>query len=536
MKDRNGNTALHNACKKNYTAIVRMLLAEDSINVNIPNQNGNTALAIAVYENNIEIIQELLKCNNININSLNVQLETPLIAACRMNNYRVAKILLDQQAIINKRYDLNGETAIFHAVRNNNKKLVILLLENEASISFKNKSGKSPLTIAKEYKFKSIVSLLFSHIKNQQALKNKSSTLSLNENLVRSDDKKAFWNGTSHNRNGSLNISHNRNGSLNLPNGNGFISHNRNGSLNLSNGGSYVSHNRNGSFNLSNGNGYINHHKRNGSLGLSNPATTTAVTPSSGLVNELKNNSNKSSFKLGHTRNNSSVTFNRNVVSIPPNPFVNGKHTRHESYSNEGTLNKPGSGSSSVRGGHQHTRHKSYNSEISIRRNNSYSEKFVKGSEDQDPTTENSTEEMGISRPKKIIGSELKHGRSFSNSSDYSSKYRSSSSGISNLGKISYTVESMNAYEEPEGSEEESDTEITTNFLIQKAKERAERTQSEDYISRSNSYPLKHSRSQMSIGRSDSGKKDEYIKPLKTACYNQNTEDIKKFYENMVEE
>jgi ankyrin repeat protein len=88
MADHYGNTALHNACKKNYTSIVQLLLSEeDNINVNIQNQNGNTALMIAVYENNIEIIHELLKCKNININTLNVQLETPLIAACRMNNY-----------------------------------------------------------------------------------------------------------------------------------------------------------------------------------------------------------------------------------------------------------------------------------------------------------------------------------------------------------------------------------------------------------------------------------------------------------------
>ncbi|ORX80588.1 ankyrin [Anaeromyces robustus] len=139
---------------------------------------------IAVYENNIEIIHELLKCPNININPLNAQLETPLIAACRMNNYKVAKILLDHKAIINKRYDLNGETAIFHSIRNNNKKLTSLLLENEASVAFKNKNGKSPLAIAKEYKYKGIISLLFMHFKNLSALKNKTSTLTCKKGLV----------------------------------------------------------------------------------------------------------------------------------------------------------------------------------------------------------------------------------------------------------------------------------------------------------------------------------------------------------------
>jgi len=477
LTDRNGNTALHNACKKNYTAIIRMLLAEDTINVNIPNQNGNTALMIAVYENNIEVIHELLKCSNININSLNVQLETPLIAACRMNNYRVAKLLLDNKAIINKRYDLNGETAVFHAVRNNNKKLTALLLENEASVSFKNKAGKSPLTIAKEYKYKSIVSLLFSHFKNQQTLKNKSSTLSLNENLVRLEDKKAFWNGGH---------SHNRNASLNLPN----------------------------------------------------------LTSTSSIINELKNN-NKPSLKVNHNRNNS-VTFNRNIISIPisPSGLMNSKHTRHESISNENNIGLTKMGNSNGRTKH-HIRNRSFNPEWLSRRNSNNTEKFVKGESYNPPEKSNEEIKMDVGstfRPKKVMGGEFRHGRSYSTNSESSvSSIRSKNSSIYNINKANYNESNVKVYAEPEGSEgEESDTEITTNYLIQKAKERVERTQSENYITRSNSTSssnksLKHTSSKNSI-RGSEIKKDEYLKPLKTACYNQNIEDIKKFYENIVQE
>jgi len=454
MVDRFGNTALHNACKKNYTSIVRLLVADESLNVNIQNQNGNSALMIAVYENNIEIIHELLKCSNININSLNVQLETPLIAACRMNNYKVAKILLDHKAIINKRYDLNGETAIFHSIRNNNKKLTSLLLENEASIAFKNKKGKSPLAIAKEYKYKGIVSLLFIHLKNQSALKNKTSTLSLNENILRNEDKKAFHSLKSHSRNASLNISPSSS------------------SNNLS------------------------------------------------YINELKNN-NTPSLKVNHNRNDS-VTFSRNFAnsSAPlPNGYVNNRHTRHESF-NEDIINR-----SPVNATGNHIRHRSSNTEFISTKTS----KFEKYSSKVDSNGQNNSEEengKGKYKSKKVQG-ELRHIRSYSNNSlDHPTKKNSNY----NM-KKSYNITKTKSFDESQ-SDEESDTDITTNLLIMKAKEKV----LSDYNGTTTTpfKTIKHSKSQSSL--KGEPKPDDYLKPLKTACYNQNNEEVEKFFENLIQE
>jgi ankyrin repeat protein len=437
LVDRYGNTALHNACKKNYTSIVRLLLTNnDTINVNIPNQNGNTPLMLAVYENNIEIIHELLKCKDINVNSLNVQLETPLIAACRMNNYKIAKILVENEAIINKRYDLNGETAIFHAIRNNNRKLTSLLLEHEASIAFKNKNGKSPLSIAKEYKYKSIITLLYIHIKNQNTLKNKASTFSLNENLIRGEEKKNLY----------------------------FKAHSRNASVNLASSSSSISSNNNS------------------------------------LINELKNN-NKPSLKVNHNRNNS-VTF-----SIA-GPHVNNNHIRHNSFNSN------------------HTRRRSVNSDIvNVKVNKIEKMAKLENNEDEISTNIKYKTKPSIDMTKNMNG-DLKHSRSRSGSPDYPMKKNSKY----NLKKVHNDVK-MKTYDEPKSSDE-SDTETTTNLLLMKAKEKV---QSVSNSNPSSPKPVnKHIKSQSSI--KGEPKPDEYLKPLKTACYNQNTEDIKKYYEELIQE
>ena len=557
--DRYGNTALHNACKKNYTSIVQLLLSDDSININIQNLNGNSALMIAVYENNLEIIHELLKCENININTLNVQLETPLIAACRMNNYKIAKILIEHHAIINKRYDLNGETAIFHSIRNNNKKLTSLLLENEASVSFKNKNGKSPLNIAREYKYKSIVSLLFSHFKNLSALKNKSSTLSLNENIIRNEDKKTFFN-KSHTRNAaSLSIT------------NGFSSAVSNSSL---------SH-----------------------------------------INELKNG-NKPSLK-----------FNRKLMNTPGSvtgdTYINKKHSRHESF-NEGITNKFNHVATSGRLTN-HTRNISFNPELLTNRTNKF-EKIIKNeATSTSPSTsanEISTESATANpiSPVNPSNSAKVHGKSYNtkntkttvpneNQSSHTSSSspsrlkknvneskfnRNHSSNLSehtigfhkklssyNLKKAFHNEKSPhNIYDEflktnnnnekkEEEEEEESDTEYTTNLLIEIAKEKVQNeaianaaatasnsnssstsastlpkstststSASSSFLTSkssltsistsSNPKIVKRSRSQSSF--KGEPKPDDYLKPLKTACYNKDLEEIEKFYKNLVQE
>jgi len=560
MADHYGNTALHNACKKNYTSIVQLLLSEeDNINVNIQNQNGNTALMIAVYENNIEIIHELLKCKNININTLNVQLETPLIAACRMNNYKIAKILLDNKAIINKRYDMNGETAIFHSIRNNNKKLTGLLLDNEAYVSFKNKSGKSPLAIAKEYKFKGIVSMLFSHFKNLSSLKNKNSTLSLNENVVRSDDKKAFFN-KNHSRNASLNIS-------NLSSGNGIsiinelknsykpslkVNHNHNNSItfgrNIMNTPMSVStaatygnkkHSRHESFNegITNKANYatatrrINGHARHKSF---NPELLTNRTKKFEKYPKYEKSSHHHvNNSKGNDINNSNSSGNNNNNGNNKN---NGKNKIKNNGNNNNNVNATAKSYHKINSTKTEDKVKSSDSNDN---SNHKTEGNHFTNKTSDSISANETERTFFSPTKsKRFSTEVKsHHLHSPDTMKNSTESHKKSSRPSLKKSFRSQKKAPKIYEEPKSDGEESDTEFTTNLLLERAKEKVQ-----NEIIAAAATPIatskhtKYSKSKSSNSIRGESKSDDYIKPLKTACYNQNIEDVEKFYETLIKE
>ena len=61
VKDKYGGTALHRAAWYNNAEGARMLLLHKDISANVTNKNGNTALMIAVKERNEEVLRELVK-------------------------------------------------------------------------------------------------------------------------------------------------------------------------------------------------------------------------------------------------------------------------------------------------------------------------------------------------------------------------------------------------------------------------------------------------------------------------------------------
>lgn len=63
-----GNSALLIACEHNKVAVVRLLLKNNKINVNIKNNNNKTGLNISCYFYHTKIISLLLQHKNINVN------------------------------------------------------------------------------------------------------------------------------------------------------------------------------------------------------------------------------------------------------------------------------------------------------------------------------------------------------------------------------------------------------------------------------------------------------------------------------------
>ncbi len=133
LQNKNENTALVLASRKNYIEIVKLLLEVESINVNIQNNSGNSALILASYNNYIEIIKLLLEHENINVNLQNKYGGTALMFAFWKSNMEIVKLLLEAENINVNLQDNNDDTALIFASKNSYIEIVELLLAKGAT-------------------------------------------------------------------------------------------------------------------------------------------------------------------------------------------------------------------------------------------------------------------------------------------------------------------------------------------------------------------------------------------------------------------
>ena len=95
IDDSNYNTALIYASNNGYEDIVKVLLKQRNIAVNIINSDYDSALKCAVWNNHFNIVKILCENKDININWSNVYFgtHTALISACYLNYYNIAEYL-----------------------------------------------------------------------------------------------------------------------------------------------------------------------------------------------------------------------------------------------------------------------------------------------------------------------------------------------------------------------------------------------------------------------------------------------------------
>ncbi len=91
IRDNDGYTALHYACKKNIN-LVNFLLNYNP-ELNYKNKNGNTPLHSACKNKKIDIVNLLISQRTINLNSVNNNLKTPrqLIEELRIKGYNIVR-------------------------------------------------------------------------------------------------------------------------------------------------------------------------------------------------------------------------------------------------------------------------------------------------------------------------------------------------------------------------------------------------------------------------------------------------------------
>ena len=139
-KDSSGTTALMLAVWYKHNSIVKLLLDQPAVDVNVKSNNvGWTALHIAVLHNNAEGARMLLLHKG--FNSANVTGNgghTALMWAVYKNHNSIVKLLLDQPAVdVNLKND-HGETALICAAKdmcNNAEGAKMLLLHKNISVS-----------------------------------------------------------------------------------------------------------------------------------------------------------------------------------------------------------------------------------------------------------------------------------------------------------------------------------------------------------------------------------------------------------------
>ncbi|XP_059155462.1 NF-kappa-B inhibitor cactus-like [Physella acuta] len=147
-QDRDGNTALHLACREGYEDIVKQLL--------MPVQYEET------QENTYDIpFQRLPQDMSIR----NFEGETCLHIAVRHSRIRIVKMLLDSGADINIGDGKSGRTALHIASEQNLVELVLLILRrSDTEVNVKNYAGLTPVQLAYGRGHEKSVDLICRHI------------------------------------------------------------------------------------------------------------------------------------------------------------------------------------------------------------------------------------------------------------------------------------------------------------------------------------------------------------------------------------
>ncbi|MBP5426773.1 MAG: ankyrin repeat domain-containing protein [Clostridiales bacterium] len=106
-KNSKGFAPLHRACFKRYINIVKLLLSDDEVDINIADEDGWTPLHYMVQAGYTEIIEVLLNDPRVNINAKDNERRTPLSYACDRKDITIVEILLKKGADILEQDNFN---------------------------------------------------------------------------------------------------------------------------------------------------------------------------------------------------------------------------------------------------------------------------------------------------------------------------------------------------------------------------------------------------------------------------------------------
>jgi len=146
-----GTTALHVACKRGSTGMVKLLLKKNNTDVKICDNLNNTPLHIACAHGNSQMCKALIDSDvgNQCFKRKNNDGMMPLhVAALASNKKVVQMILLEFSKDMIEEKDNNGHTPFLLAVKSGDVEAVEIFIDNGADITVKNKNDANALHLA----------------------------------------------------------------------------------------------------------------------------------------------------------------------------------------------------------------------------------------------------------------------------------------------------------------------------------------------------------------------------------------------------
>lgn len=142
-----GYAPLHLAIKKKNYQMVKSLIKNENVNINVPTKIGETPLHLACNYEDIELINILLtKINNkfkINLNVIDNEFQiTPLMYVVTLNNKEIVKLLLNNDANTEIQ-DALGNTALHLAINEDNVEIANLLISKTNNFNLLDINGMS---------------------------------------------------------------------------------------------------------------------------------------------------------------------------------------------------------------------------------------------------------------------------------------------------------------------------------------------------------------------------------------------------------
>lgn len=109
------NTALFRACLHGHVGVVRHLLSDPRVDVNLKNKYGETALNNVCFRGVTRLATELLAHPKIDVNLAHTQGSTPFIHACQQGHTELVRILLEDPRVDVTRTKNQGTSAFLAA-------------------------------------------------------------------------------------------------------------------------------------------------------------------------------------------------------------------------------------------------------------------------------------------------------------------------------------------------------------------------------------------------------------------------------------